>query len=221
MTWAARRPDGPHHAPTGCVGPFSGPPPGLAHGTARPRWPGGARPVDVGPGNPVSGPVDFDDLDLEWLRSKPGAKWHHYGRESLAAWVADMDFPPPPPVTAALHHLVDGGDLGYPDWLDGSPLRRLFASPHGRPLRLAGRRRARSRGGQRRPRCAAGPASGHTARVFHRAPHALLPTLPRDLVVDAPADPVHRRPSAHRADGPSTTTVSRPPSAPSPGAVAC
>ena len=84
--------------------------------------------MDVGPGYPASGPVDFDDLDLEWLRSKPGAKWHRYGRESLAAWVADMDFPPPPPVTAALRHLVDGGDLGYPDWLDGSPLRQLFAT---------------------------------------------------------------------------------------------
>jgi cystathionine beta-lyase len=69
----------------------------------------------------------FDDLDLAWLRAKPGAKWQRYGPGPLAAWLADMDFPTPPPVAAALHRLIDAGDLGYPDWPDGTPLRSLFA----------------------------------------------------------------------------------------------
>ena len=70
---------------------------------------------------------DFDDLDLAWLRAKPGAKWQRHGPDRLAAWVADMDFPTPPPVADALHGFIDRGDLGYPDWVDGSPLRQLFA----------------------------------------------------------------------------------------------
>ena len=67
------------------------------------------------PGPDVAG---YDDLDLGWLRSKPGQKWtkaRHLGPEGLAAWVADMDFPPPPSVRAALHAAVDFGDLGYPE----------------------------------------------------------------------------------------------------------
>ena len=44
--------------------------------------------------------VDFDALDLAWLQAKPGAKWQRHGPDRLAAWVADMDFPTPPPVVA-------------------------------------------------------------------------------------------------------------------------
>src|SRR5262249_46776539 len=70
----------------------------------------------------------FDGLDLDWLRGKPGAKWrHHAGSDVLPAWVADMDFATPDPVRAALHELVDAGDLGYPGWFTGSPLRAAFA----------------------------------------------------------------------------------------------
>ena len=69
----------------------------------------------------------FDDLDLAWLEAKPGAKWHRHGPGRLAAWVADMDFPAPPPVAAALHAFVDAGDLGYPDWPEETPMRALFA----------------------------------------------------------------------------------------------
>jgi cystathionine beta-lyase len=74
----------------------------------------------------------FDDLDLAWLQAKPGAKWHRHGPGRLAAWVADMDFPAPPPVADALRSFVDAGDLGYPDWLEGTPLRALFAQRMGR-----------------------------------------------------------------------------------------
>jgi len=64
----------------------------------------------------VTDPFGFDDLSLSWLSAKPGAKWHrHPGL--LNAWVADMDFAPPPVVLDALRALLDGGDLGYPDHL--------------------------------------------------------------------------------------------------------
>ncbi|MEV5176564.1 aminotransferase class I/II-fold pyridoxal phosphate-dependent enzyme [Streptomyces flaveolus] len=69
----------------------------------------------------------FDDLGLDWLRARGSVKWHRPERDVLPAWVADMDFPTPPPVVAALRAAVDGRDLGYPDWPDGSPLRTAFA----------------------------------------------------------------------------------------------
>jgi cystathionine beta-lyase len=86
--------------------------------------------VDPAPPPTPSAPADedYDALDLAWLQAKPGAKWQRHGPGRLAAWVADMDFPTPPPVVAALHRFIDAGDLGYPDWLGrGSPLRVLFA----------------------------------------------------------------------------------------------
>ncbi|MFJ4153028.1 MalY/PatB family protein [Streptomyces galbus] len=69
----------------------------------------------------------FDDLDLSWLRARQSVKWHRPTRDVLPAWVADMDFPTPPPVADALHEAIDRYDLGYPDWPDGSPLRAAFA----------------------------------------------------------------------------------------------
>jgi cysteine-S-conjugate beta-lyase len=73
-----------------------------------------------------------DELDVTagWLRAKPGIKWRVTGPGELAAWVADMDFPPPPAVREALTELAAGGDLGYPSWLhdEGSPVREAFAA---------------------------------------------------------------------------------------------
>lgn len=70
----------------------------------------------------------FDDLDVAELRQRPGVKWSKAGPDVIPAWVADMDFPPPPPVRDAL---VRGlGDLGYPGWDDhpeDNPLRAVFA----------------------------------------------------------------------------------------------
>ncbi|MCE9622717.1 MAG: aminotransferase class I/II-fold pyridoxal phosphate-dependent enzyme [Actinomycetia bacterium] len=58
---------------------------------------------------------DFESISLEWLHSKPGAKWHRTP-DAIAAWVADMDFAPAPAITAALTGAIATGDLGYPDW---------------------------------------------------------------------------------------------------------
>ena len=69
----------------------------------------------------------FDGLDRDWLRGRDGVKWHRVAPDVLPAWVADMDFPVPAVVRAALHDLVDRADLGYPDWPSGTPLRTAFA----------------------------------------------------------------------------------------------
>lgn len=68
----------------------------------------------------------FDDLDLEQLRRRPGAKWSRAGRDVLPAWLADMDFPVPLPVREVL---LRGVELGYPVWDDRpdlDPLREAF-----------------------------------------------------------------------------------------------
>jgi cysteine-S-conjugate beta-lyase len=68
----------------------------------------------------------FDDLDIEDLRRRPGAKWR-VDPDVLPAWVADMDFPVAPAIADAIEHTVRRGDLGYPHWHDVHPLRVAFA----------------------------------------------------------------------------------------------
>lgn len=62
-------------------------------------------------------PVDpgFDALTLDWLRAKPGTKWHRPAG-LLAAWVADMDVPPAAVIVEAVRARLGTGDLGYADW---------------------------------------------------------------------------------------------------------
>jgi cystathionine beta-lyase len=55
----------------------------------------------------------FDDLDPDELQRRPGVKWTLAGPGVLPAWIADMDFPVPPAVRAAVARHVD---LGYPVW---------------------------------------------------------------------------------------------------------
>lgn len=40
-------------------------------------------------------------------------KWHYYPKDVLPMWVADMEFPAPPPILRALHKAADHGVLGY------------------------------------------------------------------------------------------------------------
>lgn len=73
-------------------------------------------------------PFGFDSLSLDWLAGKPGAKWGERP-DLLNAWVADMDFPPPPVVTDALRDVLDRGDLGYTVWsLGDSPALMAFVA---------------------------------------------------------------------------------------------
>ncbi|WP_370179405.1 MalY/PatB family protein [Rhodococcus wratislaviensis] len=70
----------------------------------------------------------FDDLDLGALSRRTGVKWARAVEAgALPSWVADMDFPVAPEIRDALKDVIDRGDLGYPNWLGGSPLRAEFA----------------------------------------------------------------------------------------------
>jgi cystathionine beta-lyase len=55
-------------------------------------------------------PYDFDRVPPR--RHTDSLKWHRYGN-ALPLWVADMDFPAPEPVLAALHERVAQGLFGY------------------------------------------------------------------------------------------------------------
>ncbi len=54
----------------------------------------------------------LDDIDIAELSHRPGLKWARATGGTIAAWVADMDFPPPDPVRDA----IAGADLCYPVW---------------------------------------------------------------------------------------------------------
>ncbi|MEV6829420.1 aminotransferase class I/II-fold pyridoxal phosphate-dependent enzyme [Amycolatopsis sp. NPDC051102] len=69
----------------------------------------------------------FDRLDERTLRFRPGVKWSSPAPDVLPASIADMDFPVAEPILASVRGYLDLGDLGYPDWTVGSPLRRAFA----------------------------------------------------------------------------------------------
>ena len=70
----------------------------------------------------------FDDLDEQWLRSRPGVKWAAADDGVLPSWVADMDFPAPGPVVEALVRLAEGGDLGYPAGSEVALLEEKWAA---------------------------------------------------------------------------------------------
>ena len=80
---------------------------------------------------PDGDPEGFDDLDLGWLRARPGEKWAQAragGDDVLACWVADMDFPAPAPAREALIGLADLGDFGYPDGKEEDALESPWAA---------------------------------------------------------------------------------------------
>jgi cysteine-S-conjugate beta-lyase len=52
-------------------------------------------------------------VDEARCRERVGVKWSRYGPDVLPAWVADMDFDPPPAVLDALAAHAARGDLGY------------------------------------------------------------------------------------------------------------
>lgn len=47
------------------------------------------------------------------LRQRSGRKWGRYPEDVLAAWIADMDFEPAPPIAHAIQDAVACGDFGY------------------------------------------------------------------------------------------------------------
>jgi len=64
------------------------------------------------------------DLDLDVLRQRTSMKWTRFAPDVLPMWVAEMDLLSPPGVTAAMQHVLEIGDLGYPGY---DSLPRAFA----------------------------------------------------------------------------------------------
>ena len=62
----------------------------------------------------MSGQFDFDTVPDR--RGGDSHKWNKFARtgpDVIAAWLADMDFPPPPAVVDAVVKRVNGPALGY------------------------------------------------------------------------------------------------------------
>jgi cystathionine beta-lyase len=68
----------------------------------------------------------FDAIDLDALRRRRSEKWIRYPPDVLPAHIAELDFPPAPPVAAALSEAVELGDLGYAAAAH-TPLADVFA----------------------------------------------------------------------------------------------
>ncbi len=66
-------------------------------------------------------------------RASNSLKWRRYDPDVLPLWVADMDFPVPPPVLEALHQAVEHGIFGY-----AVPTRELVEAVAGRLQGLYG-----------------------------------------------------------------------------------
>ncbi len=63
--------------------------------------------------------VDLQSLTPDALRARRTLKWASQPDDVLAMWVAEMDYPTAPAITAALHRAVDAETFGYP--LDAGP----------------------------------------------------------------------------------------------------
>lgn len=61
------------------------------------------------------------------MRAGAGGPGRRAETEVLSARIAELDFPAPPPVRARLIRLAADGELGYPTWMGGSPIREAFA----------------------------------------------------------------------------------------------
>jgi len=55
----------------------------------------------------------YDDVSLEALRARPGAKWQFFPGDVLPLWVAEMDFPIAESVKEAIAANLSANDLGY------------------------------------------------------------------------------------------------------------
>ena len=67
--------------------------------------------------------MKYNFEDIIDRRSTNSIKWTKYPEDVLPLWVADMDFPAPPPILEALHNAVDHGIFGYE-----SPSKELLAT---------------------------------------------------------------------------------------------
>lgn len=58
----------------------------------------------------------FAEVDIDRLRASRSIKWTKHPPDVIPAFIADMDFAPPPAISAALAEWLTDGFLGYPGW---------------------------------------------------------------------------------------------------------
>lgn len=56
----------------------------------------------------------YDDVSLDKLKARPGAKWRTFAADVLPLWIAEMDYPLAQPIKDAIAARLDADDLGYP-----------------------------------------------------------------------------------------------------------
>ena len=72
--------------------------------------------------------VDLQSLTPDRLRARRTQKWSHYPADVIPAWIAEMDYPTAPPITAALHRAVDAEGFGYPLEAEASGVAEVVAA---------------------------------------------------------------------------------------------
>src|SRR5579859_570956 len=75
----------------------------------------------------MSTTASLEILSAAELRARAGRKWHDYAEDVLPAWVAEMDFPVPEPIRAALRRMTDEAAYGYESASLYPTLKRVFA----------------------------------------------------------------------------------------------
>ena len=136
---------------------------------------------------------------MDWLRSKPGAKWAAVADGVIPSWVADMDFPVARPIGEALERLAASGDLGYPAGNQGRLLEEKWAARMAGPVCLG------SDGGTDPGLYRPGPGGSTLAPCRHfsgrwGAPaDAFVPSVRRGDRGDRPSSP--RRPRRWNGQG--------------------
>ncbi|HEX4018521.1 MAG TPA: aminotransferase class I/II-fold pyridoxal phosphate-dependent enzyme [Frankiaceae bacterium] len=75
----------------------------------------------------LGAPTRFDAIEVAALRRRRSYKWTAYPADVLPAFVAEMDLPLAPAVTAALLEAVETGDAGYANDLGAAETFAAFA----------------------------------------------------------------------------------------------
>jgi cystathionine beta-lyase len=76
----------------------------------------------------LGAPTPFDAIELSTLRRRRSYKWTAYPADVLPAFVAEMDLPLAPAVTAALLDAVQMGDAGYANDVHSAEAFAAFAA---------------------------------------------------------------------------------------------
>ena len=72
--------------------------------------------------------MELKTFSIAELRARPGRKWHLYGEDVLAAWIAEMDFLVAEPIQRALEQIVEAASYGYEGGTLSGALAEAFST---------------------------------------------------------------------------------------------